>query len=102
LVFIAGQVGINPDGTIPLTAREQGERAFERLGAILESLGLDFTHLVDLVTYHTDVLGDLADFRAIKERFISSDFPAWTIVGVASLARKELAVEIKAVASARK
>ena len=99
---MAGQVGINPDGTIPVSAKEQGERALERLAAILESLGLDFTDLVELVTYHTDVLGDLADFRAINERFISSDFPAWTIVDVASLARKELVIEIKAVASAKR
>lgn len=44
----------------------------------------------------------LADFRAVKERFIKSDFPAWTILGVAALARPELVIEIKAVAAVRK
>jgi enamine deaminase RidA (YjgF/YER057c/UK114 family) len=38
----------------------------------------------------------------VKEQYIKSDFPAWTILGVASLARPELVIEIKAVAAARK
>ena len=67
--------------------------------AILESLGLDFTDVVELVSYHVGLEETLGDFRAVKEDFIRSDFPAWTILGVAALARKELIVEIKIIAS---
>jgi enamine deaminase RidA (YjgF/YER057c/UK114 family) len=102
LVFIAGQVGLRPDGTIPDTPKEQIRFAFDRLGAILDSLGLDFTNLVELVSYHVDLSSQLANFREVKEQYIKSDFPAWTILGVASLARPELVIEIKAVAAARK
>jgi enamine deaminase RidA (YjgF/YER057c/UK114 family) len=102
LVFIAGQIGLRPDGTIPATAKEQIQCAFERLGAILQSLDLDFTSLVELVSYHVDLPSQLADFRAVKEHYVRSDFPAWTILGVASLARPELVIEIKAVAAAKK
>ena len=40
-------------------------------------------------------------FREVKERYITADFPAWTILGVASLARPNLLIEIKAVAAAK-
>ena len=101
LVFIAGQIGLRPDGTIPADPKEQIQLAFERLGAILKSLDLDFTRVVELVSYHVDLSAQLADFRAVKEQYIKSDFPAWTILGVASLARPELVVEIKAIAAAK-
>lgn len=101
LVFIAGQVGLRPDGTLGATAAEQIELAFKRLGAILAHSGLGFGDLVELVSYHVDIGSQLAEFRAIKDRYISADFPAWTIIGVAALARPELLIEIKAVAAKR-
>lgn len=101
LVFIAGQVGIRPDGTVPESAEEQIELAFKRLEAILKHEGLGFEDLVELVSYHVRIDEQLDQFRAIKERFITRDFPAWTILGMASLARPNLLIEIKAVAAAK-
>jgi enamine deaminase RidA (YjgF/YER057c/UK114 family) len=102
LVFIAGQIGLRADGTIPETPKEQITMAFERMGVILQSLGLDFSDLVELVSYHVNLPAQLADFRAVKEQYIKADFPTWTILGVAALARPELVIEIKAVAAVRK
>ena len=101
LVFIAGQVGIRPDGTVPESVEEQIELAFQRLGAILAQQGLGFGDLVELVTYHVRIDEQLTTFRAVKERYVTREFPAWTILGVAALARPELLVEIKAVAAAK-
>jgi enamine deaminase RidA (YjgF/YER057c/UK114 family) len=101
LVFIAGQVGIHADGTVPERAEEQIELAFKRLGAILAHEGLGFEDLVELVSYHVRIDEQLTAFREIKERYIVRDFPAWTILGLASLARPNLLIEIKAVAAAR-
>ncbi len=101
LVFIAGQVGMRPDGSVPDSAEAQIELAFQRLGAILQHRGLGFEDLVELVSYHVRIDEQLTAFRAIKERYITRDFPAWTILGVASLARPNLLVEIKAVAAER-
>ena len=101
LVFIAGQIGVRADGSLPESAVEQADLAFQRIGAVLGHLGLDFTDAVELVSYHVDVGADLAGFRAVKEKYMRSDFPAWTILGVAALARPGLAVEIKMVAAVR-
>lgn len=101
LVFIAGQVGIRADGTVPDSAEEQIRLAFQRLGEVLKQMGLDFSDLVELVSYHVGVDTQLATFRAVKDEFITADFPAWTILGVAALARPNMLIEIKAVAAAR-
>ena len=101
LVFIAGQIGLRADGSIPESPRKQIDVAFKRLEAILKHLNLDFTDIVELVSYHVDIGSQLADFRAVKEQYIRADFPAWTILGVAALARPELIVEIKVVAATR-
>jgi enamine deaminase RidA (YjgF/YER057c/UK114 family) len=47
------------------------------------------------------VAAQLAAFREIKDRYIKENAPAWTILGVAALARPTLFVEIKAVAAMR-
>lgn len=101
LVFIAGQVGIRPDGTVPDDAAEQIELAFKRLGAILAHEGLGFENLVELVSYHVRIDEQFTTFREIKDKYVTRDFPAWTILGVASLARPNLLIEIKAVAAAK-
>lgn len=101
LVFIAGQVGLRADGTVPESAEEQIRLAFQRLGAILKHEGLGFEDLVELVSYHVRIDEQLTTFREVKDEFIMSDFPAWTILGVASLARPNLLIEIKAVAAVK-
>src|SRR5437867_2567750 len=101
LVFIAGQVGIRPDGTVPDSAEEQIDLAFKRLGAILKHEGLGFEDLVELVSYHVRIDEQLTTFREVKDKYVTRDFPAWTILGMASLARPNLLIEIKAVAAAR-
>ena len=73
-----------------------GKKAYE-----VAHLGLGFEDLVELVSYHVEVDTQLADFRAVKDRWITQDFPTWTILGVAALARSGLVVEIRAVAAAR-
>ena len=102
LVFIAGQIGLRADGSIPEDPKEQIDVAFKRIEAVLKHMGLDFTDVVELVSYHVDVGSQLSTFREVKEQYIRSDFPAWTILGIAALARPELIVEIKVVAVTRK
>ena len=102
LVFIAGQIGLRADGSIPEDPKEQIDVAFKRIEAVLKHMGLDFTDVVELVSYHVDVGSQLSTFREVKEQYIRSDFPAWTILGIAALARPKLIVEIKVVAATRK
>jgi enamine deaminase RidA (YjgF/YER057c/UK114 family) len=101
LVFVAGQVGLDPDGSIPAELEAQFVNAFERLKVVLESAGSSLDNLVELVTYHVDLPTGLRAFMEIKQRYVKAPFPTWSIIGVAALARPELKIEIKAVATAR-
>lgn len=101
LVFVAGQVGLNPDGSIPSEPERQFVNAFERLKVVLETAGTSLDDLVEIVTYHVELSAGLRAFMEIKQRYVKAPFPAWTIIGVAALARPELKIEIKAVATAR-
>ncbi len=101
LVFVAGQIGLNPDGTIPEKPEQQFVNAFERLKLVLEETGCEMGDLVELVSYHVGLTSHLADFMKVKEKYVPGPFPTWTILDIAGLARPGLIIEIKAVAAAR-
>ncbi|CAM2990698.1 RidA family protein [Prescottella defluvii] len=84
-VICSGVLGQHPDGTIPNDPSTQFTLAFENLERILAAAGAVLAHVVELVTFHTDLEGDLRAFTAVKERFIREPYPAWTAVGVAHL-----------------
>jgi enamine deaminase RidA (YjgF/YER057c/UK114 family) len=98
-VFVAGQIGLNPDGTVPDDDEGQIVRAFERLELVLRTAGCGMEHLVELVSYHVGLQGHLSQFVEIKKRFVPEPHPTWTILEVAGLARPGLVIEIKAVAA---
>lgn len=101
LVFVAGQIGLNPDGTIPDKPEQQFINAFERLKLVLEEAGCEMSDLVELVSYHVGLGTHLAEFTKVKSQYVPEPFPTWTILDVAGLARPDLIIEIKAVAAAK-
>ena len=60
----------------------QARIAFETLRDALVAAGACLTDVVELVTYHINLQGDMASFFAVKDEFFPNDFPAWTAVGV--------------------
>lgn len=100
-VYVSGQVGRAPDGRIPADLSEQADLAFRRIGFILGRAGLGFDDVVELVSYHVDLPDHLPGFIAVKGRYMTAPFPAWTMVGVTALAHPDLKVEVKAVAAER-
>lgn len=101
-VYVAGQIGLNPDGTMPEGAETQIVNAFERLNVVLEAAGCSTGDIVELISYHVGLQKHLSTFVDIKSRYIPAPFPTWTILEVAGLARPGLVIEIKAVAYSKK
>jgi enamine deaminase RidA (YjgF/YER057c/UK114 family) len=97
-VYVAGQIGLNPDGSMPEDDDTQIVNAFERLKLVLEAAGCSLGDVVELVSYHVGLQKHLARFVEIKSRFVPAPFPTWTILEIAGLARPGLVIEIKAVA----
>lgn len=100
-LFISGQVGVRPDGSVPDGVAEQTEWALKRMEELLRIAGLDLADLVDVTSYHVDIENTLSDFMEVKHRFIKTPFPAWSIIGISGLARPPLKIEIRAVAALR-
>lgn len=103
LIFVAGQIGLNADGSMPEKPEQQFVNAFERLKLVLEEAGGQMTDLVELVSYHVglNTNNHLADFMKVKEKYVPAPFPTWTILDIAGLARPGLIIEIKGVAAAK-
>jgi 2-iminobutanoate/2-iminopropanoate deaminase len=99
LVFTSGQLGLDPQtGALPEGIESQTHGAMKNIGAILESAGLSYRHIVKTTIFLKD-LSDFAAVNAIYEDYFSGAYPARSCVQVAALPKNAL-VEIECVATA--
>ena len=98
LVFVAGQVGMRPDGTVPAGFAEQAELTFANLRACLAAHGLGVEAVVKITVF---VVGqqDFALLRAVREKHFGAHRPTSTTVYVPALAAPALLLEVEAVAA---
>jgi 2-iminobutanoate/2-iminopropanoate deaminase len=95
ILFISGQVGMRPDGSVPDDAVDQLAVALENVLRNVNAAGLDTSDLVKVTTYV--VAGaelDPARRRAEMERLLGEHVPTSTLVFVAALAAPQYKVEI--------
>jgi 2-iminobutanoate/2-iminopropanoate deaminase len=99
LLFVSGQIGIAPDGSLAPDFAAQCEVAMTNVEAMLAAAAMTHTNIVKLVFYLTRAvdLPMLGELR--RKRWASSTPPAVTTLVVAALARRELLVEIDATAA---
>ncbi|WP_410653937.1 RidA family protein [Amycolatopsis sp. lyj-112] len=104
IVFLAGQLGVLPDGTLAgPEAEAQGRQVFANIEALLAAAGGEPRHLVKLLTLISGT-EHLAGYRAAQAEafgrwFPEGDFPAQSLAVVAALAAPEYTVEVEAVAA---
>lgn len=94
-LYIAGQVGIRPDGTLPEDMEEQAEQAFRNIQGVLRGANMDVENLVSIRTYLLN-RDDLSKFRAARDRVLGDVQPASTLLIVAGLAQPEWLIEVDA------
>lgn len=97
MIWLAGQLGIGPDGKPGATIEDQTRLAFQNVARTLEAAGSSLDDIVDLTTYHI-AMSDLPTVAAVKAEFIKANFPPWTAVGVTQLALPEMLIEVKVTA----
>jgi enamine deaminase RidA (YjgF/YER057c/UK114 family) len=100
MIWVSGQVGVDAAMRPGDGMETQARLAFESLKAVLEAAGATLADVVELVTFHTDLRGDMPAFTQVKDAFFPDRFPSWTAVGVTQLALPEFLVEVRAVAVA--
>ncbi|ADB52410.1 RidA family protein [Conexibacter woesei] len=99
LLFVSGQVGTRPDGTVPDTIAEQARQANRNLRAVLEAAGMTTADIVKATIYLTDE-ANIGPFMAAAEGALADPPPATTLLVVRQLADPRLLVEIEATAAA--
>jgi enamine deaminase RidA (YjgF/YER057c/UK114 family) len=102
LVFIAGQVGIDPSGKlVGDDFRAQVEQIFKNLKLAVEASGGSMNDLIK-TNYYVAESVDPAQYSAVREvrdQYLNKDAPPTsTFVVVKRLARPEYLIEIEAVA----
>jgi len=98
IVYIAGQLGLKPDGQIAGDFRAQAVQAFENLKSALAAVGATFDDVVKLNNYLVDIAANLPIYREVRDRYVNIKAPpASTTVGVAALARPDALFEAEAV-----
>jgi len=98
LLFLSGQFGIRPDGTIADTIYEQADQVFKNILALLGSQQMDATRIIKLTTYI--VTGhDSREVRRARLKHLGSHVPASTAVFVARLVSPDWLVVVDAIAA---
>ena len=95
MLFLAGQVGIASDGSVPADPVAQLGVVLDNVMANLEAAGFESTDLVKLTTYVVGEM-DAAGRRAELDRVLGSHLTTSTLVYVAALASPDYKVEVDA------
>ncbi len=98
-LMVSGQVGFDDHGSVPDGAADQIVLAFNSLSKVLADAGMTLDDVASITSYHVGKVSDQFEtFVSLKSRFFRDPYPAWTSVGVSSLADPRFLVEISAVA----
>lgn len=88
-VYLAGEIGFNPDGSVPEGIEAQTRNCIERIKATLNGEGLSLEKAISCTCYLTDV-SDFAEFnRVYAEYFSGENMPVRTTV------RSDLMIDAK-------
>jgi enamine deaminase RidA (YjgF/YER057c/UK114 family) len=101
LIYLAGQVANNPDGSIAGAGdwRRQAEKVYENIGHVLRAAGATPASAVKETTWVLDIESWRQHGTAARRAFYQEDYPASTLVEIAGLARPEFLVEIEVIAA---
>jgi enamine deaminase RidA (YjgF/YER057c/UK114 family) len=95
LLLVAGQGGWTPELVLPPARDEQLGLAFANVAAVLAAAGSSWDEVVEVTSYHVGIDPGLLDAMVeLLRRYCPRHQPLWTVLGVASLARPEMLVEI--------
>ncbi len=98
LVFISGQVGVNPQtGKLEEGIAAQTARALNNLLLILNEAGLSYNNVVKTTVFLTDIQ-NFAKMNAEYAKAFTQECPARSAVQVAALPGNGALVEIEAIA----
>jgi 2-iminobutanoate/2-iminopropanoate deaminase len=97
LIYLSGQLGVRPDGTVPETFREQVRQALENVGVVLAAAGSSLSLVAKVNIYITD-FSLLREMNEVYPKYFPHR-PAKTTVEISRL-DKGAQIEVEVVAAA--
>ena len=97
-LYCSGQIGFEPDGTLPAEAEVQIANAFDHVAAVLAAAGATFADVVELTSFHVGLIEQLGVYAEVRNRYIGAEPPAQTAIGVAELGFPGAIIELKVTA----
>lgn len=98
LLFVSGQLAIAPDGSVPSSVPGQCDLIFANIDAILGTAGMTRRAIVRISAYLID-RADLAAYMDARDRYVSGEPPASTLLLIQGFSRPECRIEIEVVAA---
>jgi len=98
VMYISGQVGVAPDGTVPTDFRAQAENAWNNCLRILEFNAMRAKDIVKINHYLLRAT-DIPVYNEVRMKHLGTAQPASTLVVVAALFKPEFLVEVEMVAA---
>lgn len=98
ILHCAGQVGRTPDLQVIEDPEAQFEACWNNVATVLAAAGCGFADVIDLTTYHVEMQRHFDVFKMVKNRRFPRQTCPWTAIGVQSLSRPGLLLEIKCTA----
>lgn len=98
-LYVAGQIALRPDGTVPDGIAAQSALVFDNMRAVLDEAGMTFAHVVKMTVYLLN-RADRAEFSRVRDAVFGETKTASTLLYISGLARPELLLEVEAIAVA--
>ncbi|MCZ7566270.1 MAG: RidA family protein [Burkholderiales bacterium] len=97
-LYVAGQIGLAKDGSVPATIEGQTEVAWQNVAAVLAAASMRVADIVKVNQYLTR-LDHFPGYAAARARHLGDHRPASTLVVVSALVKPEYLVEVEVVAA---
>ena len=101
MLYLSGQIGNRPDGTLPAGIEAQSRQVMDNIGAVLNSAGLGYGDIVKC-TVMIDDIKQWSDFNKVYVTYFpDGKFPARSAFGADGLALGAM-IEVECIAYAGK
>jgi enamine deaminase RidA (YjgF/YER057c/UK114 family) len=99
-VYVSGQVGVAPDGSVAEGLEAQAKQAYANLEAALAAAGATTADVAKITTFVVNYTPEARPALAAARQgvFDAASPPASTLIGVQALAQPNLLIEVEAIA----
>jgi enamine deaminase RidA (YjgF/YER057c/UK114 family) len=97
-LYLSGQLGAHPDGSVPDTFDEQIEWCWKNIVAVLRASDMEIKDLVKVTTFLTD-RAQREKNAEVRGRYLGETRPAQTLLFVSGLTLPPYLCEVEAVAA---